>query len=386
MALVFEAPDIEGAAPALHALIIGVGGYTHLEEGGGKKMADLLKFGSPGQLTSPPRSALAWVDALVDAREDWLVPLGSVDLLISPAPGADLEGDYESATREAIDSAFDDWWGRCNQNGDNVALFVFCGHGVQAESQILLAADFGKAKLRPWANAIDFDQTRLAFMANKARTQLFIVDACRQMTLASKNSLSNAASPLRAPDRNDRLHCEFDFTAKATNRQGSAYGEPNEPSYFTKALLAGLAGGAATQYEREWYIRTGELGSRIHDLMSLVQAPDDQDPQIVTVKPTFIRRVPVPTAHLRVRCQPAEATSQAELSWHRAGQPSRTRPARSPEAWTVRDIPVGSSTVHATFPDLDYSEAKEDFLVHPAISVDYIEVSRREYARELERP
>ena len=385
MALVFEAPDLDASAPALHALIIGVGGYAHLKGGDGRRMADLLKFGSPGQLTSPPRSALAWVDALIGAREEWLVPLGSIDLLISPAPGKAIEGAHEPATRAAIESAFDDWWDRCDRNADNVALFVFCGHGVEAENQILLAADFGKARLRPWANAIDFDGTRLAFMANRARTQMFIVDACRQMTLAGKNAIGNPASPLRAPEKNDRQHCEFDFTAKATKRQGSAYGEPDKPSYFTKALLAGLAGGAAVEHEREWYVRTGELGGRMYDLMSLVHAPDGQNPEIRIGPSTFIRRVPGPTANLRVRCQPAEATSQAELSWHRAGEPSRTRRSRSAEPWTVRDIPVGSSTVHAAFPERDYSEAKEDYLIYPPIRVDYIKVSRREHVSEWEQ-
>jgi hypothetical protein len=384
VALIFEAKDADPAQAALHVLIIGVGGYTHLRGGDGPLLPTHREFGAPGQLTSPPRSAQAWADAVVGARDEWMAPLGTVELLVSMPPKS--AGDYEPATRDAIQSAFARWWDRCDKNKDNIALFVFCGHGVQAENQVLLAADFGHDRHNPWMKAFDFDRTRLAFMANRARTQLFVVDACRQVTLAGLETPAPHAPPLREPRKRDPLRCEFDFTARAASRQQSAHGEPNEPSYFTTALLLGLAGGAASRVRREWFVSTADLAGRLDDLMTLVDAPVDQQPQITISRPARLRRTPLPLAHLRVDCEPNKATSQAELSWHRDGLPSKFRRSRSAEAWTVRNIPVGACTVAAAFPDLDYHDVEREFVIAPPIYVDYLEVNARDHVREVERP
>ncbi|MEU4237726.1 caspase family protein [Actinoplanes sp. NPDC026619] len=388
MALVFEVKDGDPAGPALHALIIGVGAYPHLKDGSGTPLPDLGRFGAPGQLTSPPRSALAWTDALIAARDEWLAPLGTVDLLVSspPKPADDGGDDHEPATRDAIQSAFGRWWKRCDRHADNIALFVFCGHGLQAESQVLLAADFGHDEHSPWMKAFDFDRTRLAFMANHARTQLFVVDACREVTLANLETPVPYAPPLREPGKRDPLRCEFDFTARATSRKRSAYGKPNEPSYFTKALLRGLDGGAASRIRREWLVTTGDLAGHLDALMAMVDAPVGQQPQVTTTRSARIRRTPAPLAHLRVDCKPSRATGQADFSWHHDSLPARSRPVRSGEAWTVPDIPVGASTVAASFPELDYHDVKQKFIVFPPIYEDYVEVSARTQVHEIERP
>jgi hypothetical protein len=57
----------DGRGPRTHAIVIGIGGNEHLKGGTGTPLPNLLQYGNLGQLTSPPRSALAVADALLRA-------------------------------------------------------------------------------------------------------------------------------------------------------------------------------------------------------------------------------------------------------------------------------------------------------------------------------
>ncbi len=107
-----------GPGPRTHALVIGIGGYDHLRGGAGTLLPNLVYYGNLGQLTSPPRSALAIAAALQSPELDWQVPLGTVDLLVSTAPGDRIPSGngapFGPVTRDAIQEAFDEWWKRCN--------------------------------------------------------------------------------------------------------------------------------------------------------------------------------------------------------------------------------------------------------------------------------
>ncbi len=109
---------IPSDGPATHALLIGVGGYDHLDGGRRKRLPNPSEFGGLGQLTSPPRSAIAVARFLAASKKaNWRAPLASVDLLVSPAP-SDPEvvadgGPYGRATLDAIKAAFNAWWRRC---------------------------------------------------------------------------------------------------------------------------------------------------------------------------------------------------------------------------------------------------------------------------------
>ena len=47
---------------------------------------------------------------------------------------------------------------------------------------IVLASDFGQSANQPWRHAFDVNETLGALTANKAQTQVFLVDACREIT------------------------------------------------------------------------------------------------------------------------------------------------------------------------------------------------------------
>ena len=216
MTLVYDEPR-EG--PGTHALVIGVGGYDHLHGGiSDRKLRRATRYGNLGQLTSPPKSACAVARFLKTSDPmDWAAPLATVDLLVSTAPSdgdpGGEGGHYQRATRDAIQAAFDDWWDRCDTHTENVAVFYFCGHGMQATNQVLLASDFGRTR-NPWAQALDLNKTRQAFNANRARTQVFLIDACREVTTSNVEVPDPNAPPLYEPEMRQPENCEHDLRSR----------------------------------------------------------------------------------------------------------------------------------------------------------------------------
>ncbi|HKJ55999.1 MAG TPA: caspase family protein, partial [Nitriliruptoraceae bacterium] len=138
----------------VHALVIGVGAYRHLNGGEGPLAAQ--PFGL-GQLTSPPVSAAAFVDWIETTMRHPEAELGSVELLLSPGSAMLDQGavEVEVPTMENTRAAFDRWLARCDSNKDNVAVLYFSGHGIERESHMALLADFGVSATRPLENAVD---------------------------------------------------------------------------------------------------------------------------------------------------------------------------------------------------------------------------------------
>ncbi|MEM7711241.1 MAG: caspase family protein [Pseudomonadota bacterium] len=182
--------DSQSNAPRTHALVIGVGGYPFLPGGATPTSGSLEQVGRLNQLTSPPRSALAVAEFLKTKHAQWLPPVGSVDVLISRAPGDSVSipnGVKADATIDRIRESYGEWRVRCNSDENNLALFYFCGHGLQEDEQYLLAQDFGQDSLNPWLGAFAFESTMLAMHRCRARTQCFFIDACREITESMKD-------------------------------------------------------------------------------------------------------------------------------------------------------------------------------------------------------
>ena len=76
---------VNPSQPQLHALIIGVGGYTRLVDRSDPLPADLRGL---GHLSSPPLAASKLARWLEGSYSSAAVPLGSIELLISDAAGA----------------------------------------------------------------------------------------------------------------------------------------------------------------------------------------------------------------------------------------------------------------------------------------------------------
>lgn len=167
--------------PRLHAFVIGVSDYPHLNNGTGRRALDPLGL---SQVTTPHYTALAIVNWLLSEYKNPRCPLGSIEVVISPpatiaTPNGGMQ--TESATKDQIAKAFAKWEQRCSAHRDNIAFFYFCGHGISKTEQYLLAEDFGDPTVPDeWQNCINFDRMRDGMRKCLAQTQLFFVDACRE--------------------------------------------------------------------------------------------------------------------------------------------------------------------------------------------------------------
>jgi hypothetical protein len=298
----------------------------------------------------------------------WTVPPSSIELLISPAPNdpdpGGTGGPYESATRDVIQKAFDDWWDRCDSDAGNLAIFYFCGHGLQATNQVLLASDFG-ATGNPWQQSFDLNRTRQAFRANKARSQVFLIDACREITTSTVEVANPNAPPLREPEARQPDRCAHDLTVQATSPTKKAYGKEREVSFFTQAVLNAIAGGAARRQNGEWWVRSDLIAGKIGELVKLAGATDQRPITTVSEPLRLYRLKGVPDVSFEFGCRPSEATGEADLAYRLlAGGVRQQRPRRERGAWTLV-VPAGIYHLEATFPDGSYGDTADDVPVEP---------------------
>lgn len=240
----------------------------------------------------------------------------------------------------------------------------------------MLASDFGQSQGQPWLQAFDVDETRRALTANKAQTQVFLVDACREVTTSNVQMPHQAGLALRSEELRQPDNCVYDLTIKATSRTRKAYGPSGRPSYFASAVIAGLGGGAAVKGDGEWWITTGKIVERFYTLMDFVGADTKAQRPISTTPLTFrlARLRSVPPAKLQLSCLPDEATLLAELAWRQGADPPRRRPQRAPEAWTV-DVEPGLCFVSASFAGREYPDRHEqDVVVEPPLTFERVVV------------
>lgn len=305
--------------PAVHALVIGVGGYPYLPGGPNADPRADLTFPDMRQLTSPPRSALAFARHLTEGGVGgWRVPPASVDLLISCKQGdslPDLCGPMpRAATIDNIRDAFEAWSARCSAHPDNIAVLYFCGHGVQGDHQLLLASDFNRYGDTPFAQAFDFERTRLALQQRAPRTQCFIIDACRMDYYGVAPA---EALPLARPEPLSPGICQTELTLRMP-AYDEALGRRENVSYLTQALLRALDGQAATMDEEgAWVVRLAGIRQAIDLLLmeELGVSSLARGVEADTLGDTVLLRLNgAPLARLTVSCHPAEAASRTTLT------------------------------------------------------------------------
>lgn len=371
MSLIFDAISND---PQTHILLIAVGGYPFLKGGKTPVVQTHESAKNLGQLTSPGASLAAYYTKIMEyhANGEWSKPLGSVEILFTPCPDSPPvlpELTIEGASLQNIENAYLNWKNRCDKNIENVTLFIFCGHGAEKTDHYLLADDFGQSSLNPWRGAFNFDLTKAAFKSCKAQTQLFFIDACRQITwdmLTADLVIPPIENPsLLVPDS------LFNFTIKATATNLAAYGIPNEPTFFTKAILSGLDGLVARKDNNQWLIETGRLSSHINDLMQLVNAPELTKQRCQTViggSIDILRRSDAPNAWLEVTCDPDTALPFAELSCQGIAPPV-TPVTRSPqpEPWKFT-VKAGFYQLAANFQNGGFPNKTQMTFANPPVT------------------
>ena len=374
MALVF--PDTRGNTPSTHALVIGVGGYRHLRGGADERQQVIEQnVGKLNQLTSPPRSAVAFAQHLLDAKNNLRSPLGSIELLISPAP-EDLDPipAHMSAglpTMANIRTAYAAWRERCNRHKDNIAIFYFCGHGLEKTQQYLLAEDFGADPLNPWLGAFAFNSTRLAFHACLAETQCFFIDACRNITPAMLRTQPNP--PELEIVRDDISNCAFNLTMKASARNESALGPKRDTSYFTQALLKALRGAVASQGATGWNVETGQISAHITEILRTIKKSEgftQRCPCEVIGNTVLLRILETPKVNLNLACLPEDANQYVQLVFGRLGGTQIKFPAHQGAPWALY-VDAGYYVAEANFQEGGFGNTKREIFVCPPPFRDY---------------
>ncbi|MGW4564008.1 caspase family protein [Streptomyces sp. NPDC004561] len=341
-------PDRVGTrtGPAVHALIIGVGSYRHLT----------------AQLTSPPVSALAFADWVMHTMRHPQAPLGSVDVLLSPGRGTPPGGEPMSFDVPDLDAMYDAvaaWRQRCDAHPGNVALFYFCGHGLNVGGHALLLEDYGKSPSARLRGAFLLEEFVAAMASCEAGSQYFFIDAC-QTPAPSLVARGARASSLLDPGRAPRKNLDGGVLV-ASRRGGAAGGAQGQVSVWTRSLLDGLNGLAAEPRDGQWHVEVNRLNQLLPQLCARRSVAAPGPPQVPGGGPGMsgvlhLMQEP-PRVPMEVRCDPAEATAHAKVGL-RAHNPPHDSPrlALLDAVWHT-EAPAGPYAVEVAFSGDEYPGA-----------------------------
>ena len=366
-----QTTQIHLTGPRLHALVIGVAEYPHLMGGGGHPA--VANFGLQ-QLTTTRFTAIRIAQWLSACYHNPHCPLGSIELLLSPAQElARVDSGrvaIELSTMKNIKRAFKRWWGRCNKQQDNIALFYFAGHGISTALQHLLAADFGDPAFpNLWENCIEFGSFRDGMRGNAADTQLFFVDACREKPIDALVQRKPTGDSLCSADIFDRVAASAAYYAAADGRE--AYGPANHVSFFSTAVLESLDGGGAMNKGGTWVVDTFSLANAIGQILASLATAYKQrmtcnsDPDGV---PAAIQFPPAPIVRAVIGCQSSQANVEADISLQRLAVSLRSPPG-DPRPWT-RHVDPGDWSIQMTFQSFP-SVARREILMPPVFELEH---------------
>jgi hypothetical protein len=257
----------------VHAFIVGVGDYPHLE--GGAAHPAVANFGLK-QLTTTTLTSVRIANWCIGAHPP--VPIGSVELVASATKVTRADGKLVTIDRPVmanIQAAFNAWWKRCNDDPRNIALFYFAGHGLNTASQYLLPSDFGDPNFPDlWENCIDFTSLKVGMGANAARTQVFFVDACREKPIDALLQLNPHGKPLASANAFQIAPSSSAYFAAADGQL--AYGPPNDITYFGQALVDALDGAGARNAGGKWVVDTFSLANALGQIMAQLAQVENQ--------------------------------------------------------------------------------------------------------------
>lgn len=350
MSLIWPAtePEIVTNAPRLHALVIAVANYPHLNGGAGSPALEPLGL---SQVTTPRYTGLAIADWLLTRYENSKCPLGSVEMLLSPSepiPSRNGAVPAASATMANIEAAFARWKTRCGSDPGNIAWFYFCGHGVSKDAQYLLPEDYGDPTVFQWKNNIDFDGLRVGMRSCAAQTQVFFVDACRETPLALLTHLNVTGNPLTGAGFADAVESSAAYYATTPGRQ--AYGPDHDVTYFGQALLSCLNGVAAIKKGPKWVVDTYSLGNALGQAMAQL-ARRYRQPLSCNPDPSGMGRineVAGPRVIAAVSCTSEVANNVADIMITR-GVLALHSPPGQPKP-VIEEVDAGDWTIQVTFP------------------------------------
>jgi hypothetical protein len=351
-------------APRLHALIIGVGDYHHLGLNAAQP-SKLLSGLAP--LTATPLAAKRIARWLETEYDNAALPLGSIELLLSPAEkltrADDSTVDIEEATMANIYDSFNRWYAQCNASKDKMAFFYFAGHGISTVSQFLLPADFGDPNLpNDWENCIDFTGMQTGMKKCAAQNQLFFVDACRDAPIEALIQRNPQGRQLVNSSIQDEVNLSAGYFASSSNRK--AYGRDGEETFFCKALISCLQGLGARKAGPEWQIDTAGLSLSLVSVIEVMAAMENLplSADCPVEKPVVFHFPKKAAVLLKIDCEPAAAKIESAISVTQATTRLES-PRGEPRPW-VKQVEAGQAKIEVTFTSYP-TYSLEDIMMPP---------------------
>lgn len=336
--------------PGTHVLLVGVGKYPHLKDGSGAPFQHAMGM---GQLSSPPESVRQMARWFLDPAGGFHNPehpLRSLQVLCSanarvsvPDPAGE-EKAVDAARKTTVTQAIKDWMARASRNGQNMAVFYFCGHGLafgEAENALLLE-DFGGDGDNPMADAIAFDDMRMGIMRRcAAKYQVHLIDACRTPpTKQFDKDYGDRATgdPVVVAGLSLELREKIAPVYFATGLASAAYGVPGQASLFTQGLLQSMRGPASRDKDDWWEVQVSALAEGINKCvasMAFQTQPQYCQPRDTGQEVTLHRLRAAPEVVVKVFTRDEALLAQAVLA--HVHETMNTRAERPPQAtpWWV---------------------------------------------------
>jgi hypothetical protein len=360
-------------SPKTHVLIIGVGGYPHLPAG--TQYREQTFFRGLGQLSSAAYSAAAFYRTIeaIDQRGEWIAPLGSVEVLISPVQGQELDLDgfeAKNPTRAAIADSYRTWKQRSEEHPDNIAIFYFSGHGIEKDNQFLLAADFNPDPDVAKDGAFDIDRTISAFKRSRIGTKLFLIDSCRSgdIRLLTTDFTPGSLGSV------DYLQPEFGqmLVQKAKGVGASAYGPKDGESLYCRAITAAFNGAVANNDEGAgWKVNVSDISSKVSHILE--NMPENKLANqgcwnANNCMNDIIKLVRAPQLPMIVKCDPDAALPHAKFDCYDLDKDAHLCEREPhPSEWLVH-VRAGYYRLSATFQAGSYNNARQNHIARPPFS------------------
>jgi hypothetical protein len=329
--------------PGLHALIVGLSEYPHLERATKENQNDKTAphYGLR-KLSSPALSAYRLARALLLWGPTLAMPIATIRLLLSPSEDENIS--ELPLVKRAVEPTWDNFaaeaqnWRQCAaSHKDNIAFFYFGGHGLQRDlyDQILLLKGFGDGLGAPLNHGVD-TQRLLRGMAgsdlnpNMARRQIFLFDACRTpVPDISETELESVRDiwKIDKTDHDDR-NCAVFY---ATMPGRSSYANRGKQTVFVRAFINALNGIGAEETQRfvpgggkaTWAITASSLAASLSHLIRHDPTPISSDQQLFPAgaRPDFIIRemYRAPRVKFQIRLNPSKDHERASFSLRDGG-------------------------------------------------------------------
>lgn len=379
-----------------HAIIIGVSQYLHLPGGAlAATQPAQIPLGLT-QLTSPTVSAAEVTRWLLTRHRNTAAPLGTLELFLSPAsytppdevaakigapPGAALG--VEAAEFDPIRRGYKRWIDRVNLHRENVGIFYFCGHGLEASDRYLVPSDFGGDPNDPFFQLINISVTHGFRDQCQARTLCFFLDACRE----SPKQLKDVAAQFPVGNALIGYQHANRYPNDAPIFQGAVKGQQaaapsGQSSYFTRALIDCLDGLGVRQVgSADCPVDQSSLATALQELINRT-AEEVQQPLLCAVdshaNSGSVADLHLATGPVRVlttlECKPSTAHGVVKMTIKDVNGLPTARPAPGAQPWKLT-IPAGKCQIEAKFDqsagyaDQTFVELVAPPLFKPSLSV-----------------